>query len=1097
MSKLTIYKASAGSGKTYRLVLEYLKLLIENPVNYRHTLAVTFTNKATAEMKERILRNLYEVASGKDDKLMGTLISETGKPESHIVHNAGLSLSLLLHDYDHFSVNTIDSFFQGVLRSFARELGLYGAYEVDLDSDAVLNEACDRLLMEVENDNELCNWLLSMAEERLNSGKSWQIRDEIINLGKEFLKEASLPFQLNMPTREQERENIKELKKRLLPKIKWFENECRKLGERGVKLLSDYGLTLDDFSYKKSSFAGKFEKLAEFPVDKFELGKRFYEALDQPEKWATAKNRNPGIDQCYSGGMNELVRETINFFEKNKVAYYTAIEVYKHIYTLGVLSVLLANIREIGQENNSLLLNEGNLLLRGIIGDNDAPFIYEKTGNYFQHFMFDEFQDTSVLQWENFKPLVLNSLSENHSNLVVGDVKQSIYRWRNGDWTLLSERLPDELGKFGVSEVSLDSNWRSAKNIVEFNNSLFEHTPGMLQEEFNALVNQSAASEKLIPEFGKTIENAFSDVTQKPVNNDESGLVSISFVAEKGDDNYRADTISQLINSIKEVQDKGYRAGEIAILVRKNNIGTEIANKLLDYGKGAGAHGYNFSVMSNDSLMLESSQLVKFIILLFDYVINPWDNILQATLVYNFENYILPVLLHQGTTLPKITFGDQQQIQFLEDDDSGSGLFSGNVERDYFPFFKDENGAFFRQKWAAMSVVDLVSEFISLYRLSELPGEQASIEAFKDAVIDFTRTENSNLYRFSEWWKENGSKLKLQTSGNRDAIRIITVHKAKGLEFPVVMVPFCDWEIIQTGKSGNFIWGKAGAGYDDIFPVVPIGFSRSLGNTVFHREYFIEVLMSAVDNLNVLYVALTRAIEGMYLFTSRRNEKKKEIKNVSDLLCRLMFAENPLLSQKSETVFSIGELSGKQRSEKAGAEFNLTKAVTVQKDISSILRLHKNFEEFLEPSTQEWALKINRGKLIHEVLSMVETEVDLETSILKMQIAGKIDKDDAIELQQELNSLLALPEVCTWFNGTYRILNETTVIAPGFKMYRPDRIMISGNEAVIVDYKTGDVVENAHCKQVKRYAGLLESMGYQKVEGFVWYLKLGELIKLN
>ncbi|MCF8358779.1 MAG: UvrD-helicase domain-containing protein [Prolixibacteraceae bacterium] len=1104
MSKLTIYKASAGSGKTYRLVLEYLKLLVQNPQNYRHTLAVTFTNKATAEMKERIMRDLFAVVNGKNQNLLNDIKRETGISEQVITRNAGLSLSLLLHDYDRFSVNTIDSFFQGVLRSFARELGLYGGYEVDLDSEAILSEACDRLIMGVEADKDLRNWLLSMVEEKLVSGKNWQVRDEIIKLGKEFLKEASLPFQLNMPSREQERENIKELKKRLIPKMKGFESKCRKLGERGLKLMDEYGLQLDDFSYKKSSFAGKFEKLANFPVDDFDLGTRFLGAFDNIEKWATAKKRDERMEKCYSGGMNELVGEIIGFFDENEKEYLTAVEIYKNIYTLGVLSVLLSNIREIGQENNSLMLNEGNMLLRGIIGQNDAPFVYEKTGNWYHHFLFDEFQDTSVVQWENFRPLVINSLSENHSNLVVGDVKQSIYRWRNSDWTLLGMRLPGEVSRFGVYETSLDSNWRSAETIVNFNNNLFSRAPSLLQAEFDHDLENNGGGTVLFDEYNNAIENAFSDVVQKTKAARENGLVSLSFIPDDDESNYEGETYKQLINAVKTVQDKGYLASDIAILVTKNKTGSKIANVLMNYGKKAEAKGYNFNVMSNDSLLLGSSPVVQFLVLIMAQLIKPWDRVIQATLTYHFQTYVFPVLQNHNVAVPKITMDEQQQINFDEEDENPAGFFSRDHIRDYFPFFDKEQGRLFRQKWVAMPLIDFVEELITLYRLSDLPGEQASIEAFKDTVIDFTWREGSNIQRFVDWWEENSGKQKLQTTDQRDAIRIMTVHKAKGLEFPVVMVPFCDWGFGKSGNSTSFTWCETGKEYSDLFPVVPVVYSKRLQKTGFSSYYYTETLLTVIDNLNVLYVALTRAVEALYVFTKAEkektksgNKKKDEINTVAKLLGKTTRGDGAVLPQSGENIFLDGKLATKRQSKKESSEFNLSETVAVKKDISKILLFHKNFENFLEKQGSERQMKINRGKLVHEVLSSVITTDDIVPVLEKMTMSGKMGRTDAAELEKELAELLNQPSVCKWFDGTYRVLNETTIVLPGFDLYRPDRIMVRDNEAVIVDYKTGDVVSNAHRNQVKRYAGLLNKMGYEKVTGFVWYLKTGKLLNVD
>jgi len=420
MAQLTVYKASAGSGKTFQLVSEYLALIVDDPGCYRHILAVTFTNKATAEMKARILRALYALANEANPDFLPVLEKKTGENPEKIRLHARKALSLLLHDYDHFSVSTIDSFFQGVLRSFARESGLYGSYEVNLDEEGVLNEACDRMFLDMDHDPELFQWLLQMSRERLNQGKSWQIRDELLRLGYELQKEPFPARPTTLRDRDEERAAIKILKERLIKKQKVFENKWISLGQQGVKLLEKYGLTPDDFKFKSGSFASFFPKMHHFSGGTIVLGKRFQAALDDPENWPADK-KNPGrVLDCYHGGMNELIRESIDFYAKAHIKYQTARELYHFIHGLGVLSSLSLKIREVSQEKNALLLSEANRLLRGIIGDNDAPFVYEKTGNYYHSFLFDEFQDTSLLQWENFKPLVVNSLAEKKPVRVFG-----------------------------------------------------------------------------------------------------------------------------------------------------------------------------------------------------------------------------------------------------------------------------------------------------------------------------------------------------------------------------------------------------------------------------------------------------------------------------------------------------------------------------------------------------------------------------------------------------------------------------------------------------------------------------------------------------
>ncbi|MFA9389099.1 MAG: UvrD-helicase domain-containing protein [Prolixibacteraceae bacterium] len=1094
MSQLTIYKASAGSGKTYRLVLEYIKLLIVNPYNYRHILAVTFTNKATTEMKERILRDLHKVATSADGGLLKALLAETGLSVLKIEDHAKLALSNILHDYDRFAVSTIDSFFQRVLRSFARESGLYGTYEIELDQGAVLEEACDRLLLSVDEDEELRKWLITMSEDQLGEGKTWRINDKILELGKELYNESFQPYLINFESIAIERQKLKILKKEITVTQKWFESSLKELSRSALEMISAASLELSDFKGGSRSFVNYFSHWANFRKDKLEPTATLLKAMDVPENWVVKKHpKYDLIIQVVQQGLNEHLKKNVTFIEQNRIKYTTALEIQKYIHALGVLTTLSAKVREIGLERNSLLLSEGNTLLRGIIGTNDAPFIYEKTGSFFNYYMIDEFQDTSVTQWENFKPLVSNSLAENHPNLVVGDVKQSIYRWRNSDWQLLDRRLKNELAQFKVVETPLDANWRSSENIVEFNNQFFLISKTILQESFNAELGE--LDSPILREYRQTIAKAYSDVVQKPKSGLKDGFVQCEFLSGEDKSDYETKTLDRLIEAVKQVQDKGYRARDIAILVKKNTHGKLVAEALLNEKKKGSP--YNFEVISDDTLFIDNSSSVQFVVGLMRHILAPSDQVIKATVVHEYANHLLPHLVAIGRAPMKIAVSGQQTFGFTDTATEAYHFISEEVRADYFPFFDHMEKRAISQQWAHRSLIDLTDELIQRYHLDQLTGEQASLQAFKDVVNDFSKRESGNLHKFMSWWEQFGGSIKLQTAGQRNAIRIMTIHKSKGLEFPVVFLPFCDWMFQPDASKSTILWCSTQSTTYQQFPILPVKFSKNLRKSDFAENYFTEMILSYIDNLNVLYVAQTRAVKGLYIFT---NDVDKEPVQTSGQLFNAVFRKiggKGLPIQQTDNIYATGVLPmNETSSEELRNDVNLSAKVKQQKNMKDTLRLKRNYLDFLDENQSERSIQINQGKLFHELLSFLKTREDLSMAIQHLIVSGKIAASESPRFKHDVEVLLDHPKASDWFNASYKVLNEKTIIAPGFALSRPDRIMLRENKIIVVDYKSTDLVRSNHQRQVLSYVESIKEMGYSQVEGYVWYLKSNQILNV-
>ena len=459
MSSLEIYKASAGSGKTFRIVREYLKMVFQRPGAYRNILAVTFTNKATAEMKDRILNDLSLLDSGKPSAHLEYLKLEFRKSEEEIRKTAGTILRLILHDYSRFSVSTIDSFFQRVIRAFSREMRLNASYRTELDTQLVLEEAVDRLFLEIDNNPSLKTWMLEYADENLKEGKTWNFREDLTRRGAELFKEEFKLFSEPLLQKLADKNYLTKYNQQLRVVLDHYEDKLKDFGKQGLALIASHGLTVEHFPFGKGSFANHFNKLAN---GNFETpGIRAQGACNNLDVWSKAKEKpelKDKIAAVYHGGLNSLLVNSIETMKTEGIAANSAKAILANLFSFGLLTDIALKVQEVSKEKNLLLLNDSAQLLRRVIAGTDSPFVYEKMGSVYRNFMLDEFQDTSRLQWDNFKPLIENSLAEDHRNIIEGDVKQSIYRWRNGDWNLLSTQVEEDLSHFGTSAVSLDTN---------------------------------------------------------------------------------------------------------------------------------------------------------------------------------------------------------------------------------------------------------------------------------------------------------------------------------------------------------------------------------------------------------------------------------------------------------------------------------------------------------------------------------------------------------------------------------------------------------------------------------------------------------------
>ncbi len=1068
---LTIYRASAGAGKTHKLTGEYLMLLFSQPGAFRRILAVTFTNKATDEMKTRIVQELYHLAGGHKSDYLLQLSSFYSLTEKQVRELAKKILIAVLHDYSAFNISTIDHFFQQTMRAFTCEIGLQGGYGIEMDKNAVLSEAVDNMLANLgEKENkELLSWLLRFAEEKIEEGKNWNLRQDILDLGEELFKESYKAYSKELSEQIKDKSVLTTYKSKLYEVIKSTEATVKRLGENGLAIIKRNGLKPTDFKNTSRSPILLFEHLAQGVMK--EPSASFVNLADNREdyvsKTATSEIRQ-SIYDAYEDGLNNCVKDVIALFN-NLADYYTAKAIVRYYYTLGILTDISQYIALYREEKNVLLIADTTELLNKVIDGSDIPFIYEKTGTHVDHYMIDEFQDTSRMQWENFRPLLEESLAQGESNLVVGDVKQSIYRFRNSDWKLLDEQVRKDFAYESLREETLKENWRSCRHVVDFNNALFAIAPALLQDIYNNALDTSSLKEKERDALNTKIKAAYDKSYQHvpaPLQHKE-GHVQVEFLSDEEDATWKDKALELLPITLERLQDKGYELKDIAILVRKNKEGAKIAEALLRYKEEHPSDRYSYDIISDEALFIRNSPAVRFLIMIMRYLKNPKDRTNRELVVYSYKVLIgeFGIYASEDEMIKKILSIPRQSLYELVE-----GLFR---------------------------------HFESCFHQTD----QVFIQAFLDIVSEFAQRESPDLNHFLKWWDDNSGKHTISTPDGQNAIRIMTVHKSKGLGFKVVIIPFCDWSI--DNSENPIIWCRPNKSPFNQVGLVPVLYAKELAKTNFAEDYFKERLYAFIDSLNTLYVAFTRAKEELIVFTAAQKEEKKDskskskgqISNISALLWKTFgtdmgqtSGEKPLVSLSSyfnaeERRFEMGDQWVPERKKVGGpalGELPMNQLYSISPDNRLQLRLYgKNF--FIDNKNRK------RGTLMHDILSQITISADIDKVVEDYYLSGVINKEESKELSEHLEFLLQKEEVKEWYNGSFRILNEVDILfGKGFSK-RPDRVMLNGEEVIVVDYKFGERQLKRYKDQVLTYIQLIKEMGYIQVKGYLWYVSLDKI----
>ena len=1060
---LTIYKASAGSGKTFTLATEYIKLLVKNPMSYRSILAVTFTNKATEEMKMRILSQLYGIWNQLPDSTdyLQHIVSATGLSESQVSQRAGDALHQLLHNYNYFRVETIDTFFQSVLRNLARELDLTANLRIGLNDIQVEEQAVDRLIDSLTHTDVMLQWLLKYIMETISDDRSWNIIGQVKQFGRsifrDFYKERSDELKQLI--------NQKDFLSSYMSQMRQIRSDALKhmkeIGDHFFDVLHQENLSAEDFSYGKSGVAGFFIKLQNGQFDEGIIGKRITDCIEDTTKWCSKKHER--ADFIYSLADTTLVpilQNAIAEQPRQWKLYKSADLTLQHLNQLRLLGSIEQKVREMNSEANRFLLSDTQQLLHSLIKDSDSPFIFEKIGTQLEHVMIDEFQDTSTVQWQNFKILLQECMSHvDTENLIVGDVKQSIYRWRSGDWRLLNAIDQEFPHADSMMEIRpLDTNYRSERRIIEFNNAFF----------IEAALQEYNSQRENYPTGAELLKHAYDDVAQKvPEKRKTNGSVNIQLLPAK---DYQTETLQQLTDTVSMLLDEGAKPQDIAILVRTNSTIPLVADYFSE-------HMPQIRIVSDEAFHLDASVSVCLLV--------------QA----------LHVLTHPDDQLAKATIAKLYQRTVLGNSVAESELFIKDRPIDDLlpPDFIQQTAALLH-----LPLYELTERLFHIFQLDRLKEQSAYVCAFYDQLNRFTLDDSTDIDAFVREWDETICSKTIQNTST-DGIRILSIHKSKGLEFDHVLIPFCDWRL----EHSDILWCQPKESPFDALPIVPVDYSaKQMMGTIYEPNYLDEHLQNTVDNLNLLYVAFTRASKNLFVL-GRRNSKGSRSALIESVLPNLKLDDSTLegmADNESVIEFTYGNLYVKSEKIKNTTTANVflqpvtPQSVTIESfDVKTEFRQSNKSREFIEGDDEQQELSyIKIGSVLHNVFSTIHTSADIEKALSQLQHDGVLYDDEvtAEKVTSMLRRRLESPRIKDWFSDRWQLFNECSILtldAQGnMQERRPDRVMTDGHETHVVDFKFGRPQAEYH-KQVREYMQLLRSMGMPNVKGWLWYVYINKV----
>lgn len=1030
-----VYNASAGSGKTFTLVKDYIKILLtsNNDAAFQHILAITFTNKAANEMKERVMDNLRAMARGEKNDMAALICKETGLNPKSVQPKVQNILHAILQNYAAFNIVTIDTFTHRIVRSFAIELGLTNNFEIELEENLWINEAIEQVISKVGLDQDITKVLLDFALEQADEDRSWDVGHDLKEMAVILHNENDQPYLAGM--QDKSVKDFLKFRNQLNKGRKDIASEFERIGKEGLVLIVSAGLEHNDFY---SSM----------------LPKHFIQLRDDPKNvkfFETALKRRIENGETYSRSKPEKTRQKIEqILPKLESLYYKSENLYrrfllqelllKSITSLAVLSEINKALGEIRDENNIHFLSEFNQMIHKHIKEQPAAFIYEKIGEKFKYFFIDEMQDTSVLQWNNLIPLIDNALSSQESGLLlVGDAKQSIYRWRGGRPEQFIQLADNEGGSEKVQSpfqtkkevFNLDTNYRSYHEIIQFNNSFFSHIAPLFDHEDHRTLYHIGNRQK---------NNAL-----------RGGFVQIEFLEGKLNNKIRNEIIPQKVVEIIENLWVKTALNNICILVRNSAQGAVIAKYL---------SGQGIQVTSADSLLLKNDSKIDFLLNVMRYLSNFEDKNAKFDFLYFLHR-------HWNISMEKHDF-------FAELIDLEPVTFFERLED-----FGLRNRAFLQ--WN-LSLYDMAEQLIRSFAL--IRKTNVYVQSFLELILQFSETRSQSLADFLVYWDEKSDKWSIPSIENSDAVQILTIHKAKGLEFEIVIVPY-DLQVSETRNSDKVWYDLTDFPDRDDFPWFYLPYKKDLSHTGAEGERIVKrhIEQQQLDNFNLIYVAFTRAIQQLYIVGEA--EAKSGLKSMSAYLQDFLIKQGLFEEEKCLYTFGSDELNKGKKAEvknlpwEPGRDFISTSWQEHDITIAST-------------AISEYKLKqheaISYGNLVHEILAKVITKNDVEPVFQQYLFQGILKKEQLEELKQLVYSIVENPAVHMFYEPDKKVITERELITEGKEIFIPDRLVFEGNRVSIIEYKTGRQ-EEKYVSQIEQYAKLLIAMGFEINKKIIIYLQ--------
>ncbi|MCL5127352.1 exodeoxyribonuclease V subunit beta [Algibacter sp. L4_22] len=1028
----TIYNASAGSGKTFTLVKAYLKILFSSnkPYLFKNILAITFTNKAVAEMKGRIIDTLKEFSSEKilksDNAMFSSICKELDlKPEQ--LHNKAITLlESIIHNYAAFDISTIDGFTHKLIRTFAHDLKLPLNFEVELDQDSLLREAVDSLISKAGTDDILTKVLVDFAIEKADDDKSYDVAFDFNKIAKLLVNENDIPFFEKI--KDKTLEDFKTLKNQLKKDIIQEEAFIAEKAKQFLVQLEASGLEFKDFT---SGYLPKhFEKLANNNLN-VAFGNKWQENLENGTLY-------PKRVTAEIAGIIDSLQPQINLvFNITKQAVFNhkfLKAFYKNITPLSVLNAINTELTLLKEDQNKMLISEFNSIISKEIKNQPTPFIYERIGEKFNHYFIDEFQDTSESQWSNLIPLLENSVaSENGSTMIVGDAKQAIYRWRGGKAEQFIDLFNKKSHPFPIEQLvdNLPDNYRSFKEIVDFNNSFFKFLSSQIFKK---------------EDYKDLYENASQNIKK-----DQTGYVEISFLDFEKEDDKDEVFPKKVHENIKNCLVNGYKLEDICVLVRKKKEGVAVANYLSQQ---------NIPIISSETLLINNAPEVVFTNAVLGYLMQPKNDELK-----------MEVLDYLATLFN------------IEDK---HGFFANHITlniSDFFKSFEAFNISINSETLLQLPLYDLAETIVRSFNL--VKTSNAYVQFYLDIVLDFSQKKGSDISAFVEYFDKKKENLSIISPKGQDAVQIMTIHKSKGLEFPVVIFPYADMDIYREIEPKEWL---------EIDKEKYNGFSHTLLNFNKDFEFFGKQgqqifenhkAEQELDNINLLYVALTRPVEQLYIISKNDSALKEEAKSKKYSGLLINYLQHCNLWNDSELIYSFGDIT------KTSKETSTSKETNIQHEFISTSKEHHNIKVitksgFLWDTNQEEA--IEKGNLIHDIMSHIETKDDVDSVIKDFVSSSTINQEQAFELKPLVFEIVNHKKLATFFTKSNTIYNERDIITKEGVILRPDRVVVNANkEAVILDYKTG-IEDKKHEQQLQVYQDILESMNFSVKQKFLVYI---------